>query len=56
MDVRALGVEPLVGIGRVVDDLEFAVAVEEAVAPPHVALVVALLVPELPVVAAKLQQ
>ena len=51
VDVRALGVEPLVGVGGVVDHLELAVAVEEPVAPLHVALVVALLVAEGTVVA-----
>ena len=53
MDVGPLCVEALVGVGRVVDHLELPVAVEEAVAPPHVALVVLLLVAELAVVAAK---
>ena len=52
MDVRALGVESLVGVGGVVDHLQFPVAVKEAVAPLHVALVVALLVAEGPVVTA----
>ena len=51
MDVRALRVEALVGVGGVVDHLELAVAVEEAVATLHVPLVVLLLVPELSVVA-----
>ena len=50
MDVRALRVEALVGVGGVVDHLELAVAVEEAVATLHVPLVVLLLVPELSVV------
>ena len=56
MDVRALRVEALVGVGGVVDHLELAVAVEEAVAPLHVALVVTLLVTEGPVVTAKIPQ
>ena len=51
--VSALGVESLVGVGRVVDDLQLAVLVEEAVAALHVALAVALLVTELAVVAEK---
>ena len=51
VDVRALRVEALVGVGGVVDHLELAVAVEEAVATLHVTLVVLLLVPELSVVA-----
>ena len=53
VDVGPLCVEALVGVGRVVDHLELPVAVEEAVAAPHVALVVLLLVAELAVVAAK---
>ena len=50
VDVRALRVEALVRVGGVVDNLELAVAVEEAVATLHVPLVVLLLVPELSVV------
>ena len=50
VDVRALRVEALVRVGGVVDHLELAVAVEEAVATLHVPLVVLLLVPELSVV------
>ena len=53
MDVRALRVEALVRVGGVVDHLELAVAVEEAVATLHVPLVVLLLVPELSVVAGR---
>ncbi len=48
--VRALRVESVVGVRGVVDDLQLAVAVEEAVAAAHLAVLVALLVPELAVV------
>ena len=50
MDVRALRVEALVGVGGVVDDVELAVLVVVAVPPVDHAVVVPLLVPELPVV------
>ena len=52
-DVGALGVEALVGVGGVVDDLELAISVEESVPSLHVAFAVALLITELTVVAEK---
>ena len=52
-DVGALGVEALVGVGGVVDDLELAISVKESVPSLHVAFAVALLITELTVVAEK---
>ena len=48
--VFPLRVEALVGVGGVVDDVELAVLVVVAVPPVDHAVVVPLLVPELPVV------
>ena len=52
-DVCALGVEALVRVSGVVDELELAVVIEEPVAPLHEAVLVPLLITELTVVPGK---